>query len=701
MTGTLKILGALVSLSLLLTNPCASRSGITLEQLMSVPFPSELTADSSGTKLAWVFNSRGARNIWVAEAPEFKAHPLTRYMADDGQEITGLQWAPDGRAVVYVRGSNANKQGEYPNPLSDPRGAEQTIFLVSLGGGEPRRLAEGHSPSVAPSGDRLAYLKKGQLWWMPVDGEEKQAQQVRARGECTSPVWSPDGGALAFVSRRDDHSFVSIYEIATGTLRYLDPSVDHDQYATWSPDSRQIAFVRWPESRTLALFGPKRSALPWSIRVADVSTGLSREIWRAKEGTGSVFHEIEAQGQLMWCDGDHIVFPWEGDGWVHLYVIPSQGGEPVLLTPGKFEVEHVFPGPDRKTIFYSSNQEDPDRRHLWKTSINEGIPVAVTRGQGLEWAPVALAGGYIAYMRSDARNPARVALLAGGNTRDLAPETIPADFPAHELVEPQPVIFEAVDGMRIHAQLFLPRNDTPKMRRPAIIFVHGGSRRQMLLGWHPMYYYHNAYAMNEYLASQGYIVLSINYRSGTGYGMEFREALNYGAVGASEFNDVLGAAMYLKRRADVDPEHIGLWGGSYGGYLTALGLARASDLFAAGVDLHGVHDWRTETKVSRPSDSWEVQQIALRLAYDSSPLAHMSTWRSPVLLIHGDDDRNVNFSQTVMLVEALRQQKVGFEQLVFPDEVHDFLTHKHWLDAYRAAVDFFHRRLGRPRTSLE
>jgi len=159
--------------------------------------------------------------------------------------------------------------------------------------------------------------------------------------------------------------------------------------------------------------------------------------------------------------------------------------------------------------------------------------------------------------------------------------------------------------------------------------------------------------------------------------------------------------MYLKRRADVDPEHIGLWGGSYGGYLTALGLARASDLFAAGVDLHGVHDWRTETKVSRPSDSWEVQQIALRLAYDSSPLAHMSTWRSPVLLIHGDDDRNVNFSQTVMLVEALRQQKVGFEQLVFPDEVHDFLTHKHWLDAYRAAVDFFHRRLGRPRTSLE
>ena len=121
----------------------------------------------------------------------------------------------------------------------------------------------------------------------------------------------------------------------------------------------------------------------------------------------------------------------------------------------------------------------------------------------------------------------------------------------------------------------------------------------MLLGWHYMYYYNNAYAMNQYLASRGYVVLSVNYRSGIGYGMKFREALNYGAGGASEFNDVLGAGLFLKSRPDVDPARIGLWGGSYGGYLTALGLARASDLFAAGVDMHGVHDWTEELGIGK------------------------------------------------------------------------------------------------------
>src|SRR5258708_18596388 len=124
-----------------------------------------------------------------------------------------------------------------------------------------------------------------------------------------------------------------------------------------------------------------------------------------------------------------------------------------------------------------------------------------------------------------------------------------------------------------------------------MIFFHGGSRRQMLLGFHYMDYYHNAYAMNQYLANRGYIVLSVNYRSGIGYGLNFREALNYGATGGSEYNDVMGAGVYMASRPDVDPKRIGVWGGSYGGYLTAMALSRSSDLFAARVDLHGVHHW--------------------------------------------------------------------------------------------------------------
>jgi dipeptidyl aminopeptidase/acylaminoacyl peptidase len=301
--------------------------------------------------------------------------------------------------------------------------------------------------------------------------------------------------------------------------------------------------------------------------------------------------------------------------------------------------------------------------------------------------------GDIAYLHSDFREPARAAILSATGSKDLAPDTISSDFPAAQLVSPQPVMISAADGVQIHAQLFLPRNLPAGERRPAVVFFHGGSRRQMLLGWHYMYYYNNAYAMNQYLTSRGFIVLSVNYRSGIGYGLDFREALNYGARGASEFNDVMGAGLYLRGRADVDPARIGLWGGSYGGYLTALGLARASDLFAAGVDFHGVHDWNDVIRNFTPSYDPEKQQEAARIAFESSPMAAVNTWRSPVLLIHGDDDRNVPFNQTVMLVEALRKQNVDFEQLIFPDEVHDFLMYGHWLAAYHASEEFLRRHL--------
>jgi dipeptidyl aminopeptidase/acylaminoacyl peptidase len=352
--------------------------------------------------------------------------------------------------------------------------------------------------------------------------------------------------------------------------------------------------------------------------------------------------------------------------------------------------------PDRAHVLYNANQGDIDRRDVWRVPVAGGRPVAVTTGADIEWQPAMTSDGRaIAFLRSGARRPAHAAILVGAAApRELAPGTIPGDFPERALVEPQAVTVIAADGMRIPAQLFLPPGVRAGERRPAVIYFHGGSRRQMLLGWNYSPYYHNAYAFNQHLASKGYVVLSVNYRSGIGYGMEFREALRYGAAGGSEFNDVIGAGLYLANRPDVDARRIGLWGGSYGGYLTALGLARASDLFAAGVDVHGVHDWNVGIRTFVPSYNTLERPEDARVAFQASPLADVDTWRSPVLVIHGDDDRNVSFSETVTLVEALRERGVAVEQLVFPDEVHSFLRHESWLAAYRASADFFDRRLG-------
>ena len=658
----------------------------TLEQVLSAPFPSELIAAPGGGKVAWLLNEKGARNIWTATAPDFKGVRLTNYTRDDGQDVGQLCWTPDGIAVIYVRGGDLEFLGRpAPNPTADPAGVDQSIWIAAPGEA-PRKIGGGHSPTVSPKGDRLAFLLGGQIWTAPVSGPGGTTPLMQQRSGVTAEKirWSPDGSKLAYVSDRGNHSFIAVYDFASKSLTYLDPSVDEDANPAWSPDGQQVAFTRMTSGVGSRGPGARRTGDPWAIRVANVADGAGSQVWMAQPGAGSVFRAVVAEDQLVWTSGNRIVFPWERDGWTHLYSVAAEGGAAMLLTPGEFEVEHVSYSQDASEIVYSSNQGDIDRRHIWRVASDGGrAPKAVTSGAGLEWSPVLVNGG-LAYLCADARGPARAAIHLGSASREMAPETIPADFPTDDLVVPQQVIYSASDGMPVHGQLFLPPAGAPGKKHAAVVFMHGGSRRQMLLGWHYMDYYNKAYAMNQYLASQGYVVLSINYRSGTGYGLNFREAVDYGATGASEFNDVEGAGLYLRTRADVDAAHIGLWGGSYGGYLTALGLARASSLFAAGVDFHGVHDW--STRLAANPD-------AARTALESSPMASARSWRSPVLLIHGDDDRNVNFSETVTLANALRQQGVYFEQLILPDEIHGFLRHASWLRGYHAAADFLRRKL--------
>ncbi|HEX2224514.1 MAG TPA: prolyl oligopeptidase family serine peptidase [Thermoanaerobaculia bacterium] len=688
----LSLVIAAAAVAALLAAPVAAQTLVPLEKILGAPFPTQMTPAPSGGRIAWVINERGVRNLWVASPPDYRGRKITSYTADDGQDLSGLEWTPDGATISFVRGSGANNQGEVPNPAGNPAGAEQAVWKISAEGGEPVRIGPGSEPTVSPKGDGLVFLRRGVIHWASLGTEAKEpAPLIQLRGRSHSLRWSPDGRRLAFVSNRGTHSFVGIYDVAAKSVRFVSPSVDSDSSPAWSPDGRRLAFLRDPASSGPGgSFRPARTAEPWSVWVADAATGEAKPVWRAEPGRGSAFRAIVAENQLFWGAGDRLVFPWEREGWTHLYSVPVSGGKATLLTPGDFEVEYAWLTPDRTSVIYNSNQGDIDRRHVWRVDVAAGPPVALTRGTGIEWAAVQTSDGRgLAYFRSGAKRPAHAVIsLGGGEARELAAGTIPADFPESALVEPQPVVFPAADGLEIRGQLFLPPGIKSGERRPALLFFHGGSRRQMLLGWHYSPYYYNAYAMNQHLASRGYVVLSVNYRSGIGYGLDFREALSFGPNGASEFFDVLGAGLYLRGRSDVDPARIGLWGGSYGGYLTAMGLARASSLFAAGVDFHGVHDWSRFLGQAGP-----VDEDVARLARESSPAAWLDDWRSPVLVIHGDDDRNVPFRETVLLVEELRKRNVEVEQLMFPDEVHSFLTYASWKAGFEAAADFFDRKL--------
>jgi dipeptidyl aminopeptidase/acylaminoacyl peptidase len=444
-----------------------------------------------------------------------------------------------------------------------------------------------------------------------------------------------------------------------------------------------------------------RKHIPWSIVTAEVSTGQAKIIWTAPKTLSGSVPNTHGGVNLQWA-ADRIVFLSYQDGWPHLYSLTEQGGKPLLLTPGNFMCEHIQLSADGKTLVFAANAgTDPldiDRRHVVKVSVNQADMKVMTPSAGLEWFPVLTGDGQtLAFVGATAQRPPLPCVMPanGGSIKLLATDRLPANYPATELVTPKQVVFKSSDGVTVHCQLFEKAGGPAK--KPAIIYVHGGPPRQMLLGWNYSDYYANAYAMNQYLASRGFVVLSVNYRLGIGYGYEFHNAKNGGSNGASEYLDIKAAGEWLAKQAQIDPKRIGIYGGSYGGFLTALALGKDSKLFAVGVDIHGVHDRTVERARSLVlPDQYERApdaDRALEVAWKSSPVAYVNTWKSPVLFIHGDDDRNVRFSQSTDLVRRLEEVGVPMETMVIVDDTHHFMMHANQVKVNKAIAAFFEKKL--------
>lgn len=655
---------------------------------------------SAPNRFGWVANpaqdpAGSERAIWAVRAA---GGPAWRVAEGSAPELS-----PDGRYVLYVKGGQIYR-------AKVAKGAPMTAVDT---GGLPfiKEWGRNSAPKWSPDGQKIAFVsgRENHSFIAVYDVPTRKLKYIAPSVDCdATPTWSPDSKRIAF-SRRPGTPFGQQAQTGTGGIgNPPGPAVN-----TVAAAAAQAAGATIYNAGCGGGFGgrgggggggggggrggrggdattpaetPGRAALRQSpgfynatfagghtleLLVADVATGTAKAVWH-NAPRDTVFTSLN---NMQWAD-NQVVFPvtFPRDEWERWYSLNVNGGTPVRLTTTDGIIEDatsISISSDGRTFFYCTNAGDIERRHIWAVPTAGGTPKQISLGRGIETYPQPLASGKsVAVIYFDARTPASIGLVpvTVAEPKIIYPK-LGKDFPTAAHVDPQIILTKAADGMEIHNQLFMPKDMKPGEKRPALIFVHGGPQRQMLPGYHYMQFYHWAYAYNQYLADQGFIVLSINYRGGIGYGRSFRSAPGTNAAGNSEYQDVMAGAKFLQGRTDVDNKRIGIWGLSYGGLLTSEALARNSDIFVAGVDLAGVHLYGNTLDTAVTS-------------FKSSAVGAIDGWKSPVMLVQGDDDRNVDFAQMVGLVQLLRARNIYYELTVIPDDVHESLVHKNWVDTF-------------------
>jgi dipeptidyl aminopeptidase/acylaminoacyl peptidase len=663
--------------------------GNPLAALLAVTFVESLVSAPRGDRVAWVEYERGSRSVWTAAAPGFVRRELARFDGDDGQELSQLVFSHDGASLYFVRGGERSPEGWHPNPASLVQPVQQAIWHVALTGGPPQVVAEGASPVPDPVGKALAFQREGRWLTLPVShpesGRAKPTSLFEARGGISELAWAPDGESVTFVSARGRYSLIGLYRLGDPAIRWVAPEVSRDRRPVWSPDGSAIAWLRFPGAERNEFFDFARGSA-FSVWIYDVARDAAREAWRSRGEDG------DRNTDLHWMAGRALLVDSEQDGWRRAYRIDLEDGALAPLMPGGCELFGRAVLPRDASVVLSTNCGDGDRRHLALVAASGSRTSRLTRGAGMEVEPTLLASGrYVAYIGSTVSQPPALHVLDLESGRVVTRPRPPRHGVPSGLVEPRRVAFPsaAEDKAIVHGQILEPLPDSrPTGKRPAIVFLHGGPAFQTPAAWSgPRAGFY--YALNQYFVSRGYVVLVVNYRASEGYGKHYRTAGALGARGALESLDVLGGARYLKERSDVDASRVGVYGESFGGNVASMVLARHSEVFAAGVSIHGYVDYVQRAEDYMPGGGWGIVTAEDgKLAAASSPATYADTWRSPTLFIHGDDDRNVEFSHTVSIVTRLRRLGAPVEVMSLPDEGHGFLRHASREKAFQRAADF-------------
>ncbi len=668
---------------------------------------SEVKISDDGSTVIFLRGEAPNRDGWAPNPsadPNGPEHAIWAARTNGGAawrvaDASNPELAPDGSSILFVKNGQIFRAKLSPVKPASEMDRGEKAFITEWG--------VQSNPKWSPDGKKIAFVstRTDHSFIVVYDVATRSVKYMSPSVDFdTTPLWMSDSKHLLFM-RRPGLPFGQQAQQGGGGIGLPNgPAMPAAAPAAATGGrgagrgAQAAPAAATPANNTPGLMRATfRGGHSLAFYKADATTGDAQEVWHNLPNDPIASNIMNPR-----LAGEYIVFqqatggrggggrrgggpavpdapaPPVTDEWERYYSLDvlHSSARPVLLTKTDGMIEDqtaVNLSADGKTFYYCTNAKDIERRHIWTVPVTGGTPVQLTTGEGVELYPAPLASGkFLATLSASWNMPQSIGIWKTPSLdTPAAPQKIVfptslAGFPTNLHVKPEIILTKAADGLEIHNQLFLPKDLKPGERRPAIIFVHGGPMRQMMPAYHYMQFYHWAYGINQWLANQGYIVMSVNYRLGVGYGRSFRSAANGGAAGNSEYQDVLAGGKYLQSRADVDPNRVGIWGLSYGGLLTSQALARNSDIFKAGVDLAGVHLFGSS--LDPESVSWK-----------SSTVGAISGWKSPVLLIQGDDDRNVAFQQMTGLVQMLRQRDVYYELIVFPDDVHESLLHSRWI----------------------
>ena len=675
---------------------------LTIEQLIDIKHPSEPVWSPDGKHVAFLWDRADIVNLYVANV-DGTAAPVALTSFPDGN-VSDLFWSKDSSTVYFAHSGD--------------------LWQTATTGGEPHAVWTTPSPEVefspSPDGTKLAFVRAGS----PGETQHGGDLIVRSLSDGTeskiahddesiySPLWSPDGSQLAYIGgskiiRHDESPAYSGEKLIYAVFEYASGQL----YVVYASGGKSVAIdtpgdyngLAWTDSAHLTYDRQSNAFKTRTIYVAAAGGGTPQAVHEDTEDKFWSLPDWEAEARPKPSpNGKWIAFLTDLDGWDHLYVAPTAGGEAAQITKGHFEAWRPAWSHDGTRIAFDANEPDhPGDRRIGIAMIGSDPVRAtvtyVTTGRGTnvapQWSPD---DKRLLYQHTDTQNSADLFVIAaaGGGTPVRLSDSMPSGIDHSAFVEPQFVRYPGPDGQSVPGWLFVPKSLDRSKKHPAIIWVHGDGINQNYDGWHIQRNYAVYYSYHQYLLQQGYVIFAPDYRGSIGYGRKWRNGV-YMDVGGNDAKDAWMGAKYLKTLPYVDADRIGIWGLSYGGFFTLIAMTDQPTLFRAGVDVAGVadyvmyyhdpynNDW-TEGRMGTPRQNPKVYANA-------SPISHIDRLARPLLVLHGTSDVNVPFLQSVWLMdEALKRNKGDLVQfMIYPGEFHYFSREHVLRDAWNRVDKFF------------